>query len=81
MEYYFRTHFERWKHKIRDYYVLYNEFYQKVKHAEIEKHEVISKDLVKVSYDNGVTVYINYSDKTQMLEGEKIEPLSYIIKQ
>jgi len=80
-EYYFQTQFDRWKDKIGDYYAMYNDFYQKVKDAEIKNHEVISEDLVKVSYDNGVTVYINYSDKTQRVDGETIEPLSYTIKQ
>lgn len=78
---YYQTKFSRWEDKIGDYYKKYNEFYKEVKDAEIKKHQVIDDDLVKVEYTNGLIVYLNYSDKTQKIDNEIIEPVSYVIKQ
>lgn len=80
MKPYFQTQFSRWEGKIGDYYDQYNEFYQKVKDAEMKNHEVISSDLVKVEYTNGLTVFINYGKEEKTIDGVKIEPLSYTIK-
>lgn len=80
MRYYYRTQFKRWEEEIPHYYSLYNEFYQQVKDAEIDNHEIIDEDLVKVSYTNGVIVYLNYSTtEEKSIDGYVIKPLSYVI--
>lgn len=81
MKPYFQTKFSRWENKISGYYNEYNVFYQKVKNAEIKSHEVVSSDLVKVTYTNNFTVYINYSKEVQIIDEIVISPLSYIIKE
>ena len=46
----------------------------------MKNHEVISSDLVKVEYTNGLTVFINYGKEEKTIDGVKNEPLSYTIK-
>lgn len=39
-----------------------------IKNAEMVKHERLSDTLVRIGYDNGVQVYVNYSDKDCLVE-------------
>ncbi len=78
---YFQTRFSRWEDKIGGYYNAYNEFYRKVRNAEMKSHEILRTDLVKVTYTNGLAVYINYGGKAQTADGYSVPPLSYVIKE
>ncbi|HHY82082.1 MAG TPA: hypothetical protein GX505_05305 [Clostridiales bacterium] len=81
MKPYFQTRFTRWNDTIGEVYAEYNEFYKKVKDAQIQQHEVFVSGLVKVVYTNGVTVYINYSDYAVTADGLTIEPVSYLVRE
>lgn len=45
----------------------------------IDEHEQLANGLVKVTYDNGVTIYINYSDKALSTDGITVEASDYVI--
>lgn len=49
----------------------------KVEDAMIVDHEQIQTDVVKVTYDNGVKVYINYTDDVVTVDGITIDGMSY----
>jgi len=53
---------------------------QKVGTAQIIRHEILENGLVKVTYDNGVTVYVNYSGSAQSDGDMTVEALSYTVK-
>ncbi|HWT73223.1 MAG TPA: DUF5696 domain-containing protein [Mobilitalea sp.] len=48
-----------------------------VQGALIIGHEHMDNGVTKVSYDNGVTIYINYSDNDQPVDGYTIGAMSY----
>jgi len=48
-----------------------------VKGALIMKHERFDNNVVKVTYDNGVVIYVNYSDADVTMDGYTIGALSY----
>ncbi|MHB1484701.1 MAG: DUF5696 domain-containing protein [Saccharofermentanales bacterium] len=48
--------------------------------AAIIKHTILQKDLVKVEYDNGITIYVNYSSEKLTADGIGIEAEDYVIK-
>lgn len=77
----FLTHYEQWEEEIATLYGEYNYFYQLVKDSTIESHEIINRndELRVVKYENGVTVYLNYSDTKAVLQGVSVEPSSYVI--
>ena len=56
------------------------ELAEKVDGACIIKHETSADGLVKVTYDNGVTVLVNYTDHDITDGGVTVGALSYIIK-
>ncbi|MBD5469087.1 MAG: hypothetical protein HDR21_13175 [Lachnospiraceae bacterium] len=49
----------------------------KVAGAHIVGHEMLPNDVTKVTYDNGVTVYVNYSNTAQTVDGNTVEAMSY----
>ncbi len=45
--------------------------------AYIIDHEKLDNDVTRVTYDNGVVIYVNYSESDQVVDGYTIEALSY----
>ena len=45
--------------------------------ACITGHELLGNDVRKVTYDNGVVIYLNYGGSKQTVEGVTIESMSY----
>ena len=44
------------------------------------KHEQLADNLVKVSYENGTTVYVNYNKADRTADGETIPAMGYLVK-
>jgi len=75
---FFQTEYERhWTHRIGEYYTRFNEFYRAVIGAEVVSHEVFGERVI-VGYDNGVYVFINYSNTAWLIQGLTVEPLSFV---
>jgi len=78
----FMTQYSRWENRIGAYYALYNEFYRAVYGADTVSHEVFHlghHNGVRITYSNGVVVYINYSNESWDINGRSIQPLSFEI--
>lgn len=50
---------------------------EKVKGAFIIGHEIRDNEVTVVTYDNGVKIYINYSDAKQTVDGYTIDAMSF----
>lgn len=76
MSRYYATTYETWKDEAKEIYDRVNEALQNVSAAEIVNHE-ISGDMRKVTYSNGVVIYINYGDEAQMMDEVTVPAMSY----
>lgn len=54
--------FREWKQDIADSYRILNEALGPVSGATMESREVLARNVVKVSYSNGVDIYVNYTE-------------------
>ena len=45
----------------------------------ITEHRCIDSGFVRVSYDNGVKIYVNYTDKVQTADGVSVEPCWFAV--
>ena len=72
--------FDAWKDNMVAVYDEYNAFYQMVKGADIESHDTIYKNVVRVTYTNGVVVYVNYAKRPYMVDGNLLKASSYLIE-
>lgn len=73
------VNYDTWKDRIVSLYNEYNEFYQQVKDADIVNHETIAKNVVKVTYSNGVKVYVNNTSKNRSVDGNSLTAFSYLV--
>ena len=60
-------------------YRIYNDFYKMVADAEVVEHAILTGDVRRVTYDNGVTLYLNYSYADASVDGRTIPAGSYLI--
>lgn len=58
----------------------YFEYYSKIKDAAITDHIIINKDVRKTVFDNGVEIYVNYSENSFKDSEIEIEAKGYIMK-
>lgn len=47
--------------------------------ALITRHDKLSADVRRVTYDNGLTVYVNYSQEAAVFDGLTIPARDYIV--
>ena len=62
----------------------YNEFKERlscVYGAQMIDHKNISGDLVRVEYDNGIAIYINYANTESTVDGVKVPAKDYVVVQ
>ncbi len=74
---YYATTFNVWKNEAVDIYNQVNDALKYVSGAAIVGHEILDEDVRKVTYDNGVSIYINYNKEAVQADGIEIPALSY----
>ena len=76
MNQFYATTYDTWKGEAIDIYNRVNEALKHVSGAQITGHDM-SGDVRKITYDNGVVIYINYSDEAENMDGRTIPAMSY----
>ena len=74
---YYATTYSVWKDEAVTVYQQVNDALKHVSDAQIIDHEILENQVRKVTYDNGVTIYLNYSDTAQTADGVEIPAGSY----
>lgn len=82
LENYFSLNFSDWEDKIYDVYGKVNEALSKVRGAAITEHIVEIEGVYRVTYDNGVQIYVNYNDEDYVTEESVTIPAGgYIVEE
>lgn len=68
LKYLYSCNYSQWKDEIIEDYKAYSEVMKMVEGADIDNHEKIGEDVYKTTYNNGVVVYVNYSDEAYQTE-------------
>lgn len=74
---FYATTFEAWKDTAAETYAFLNEALKPVSGALMAGHERLSNGVVKVTYDNGVRIYINYGDTPLSADGLTVPAQGY----
>ncbi len=74
---YYSTTFSTWKAEAVSTYNKVNEALSQVSGAAMTGHEILDNGVRKVTYENGVVIYINYGEEEQQADGFTIPALSY----
>ncbi|MFP4287375.1 MAG: DUF5696 domain-containing protein [Candidatus Izemoplasmataceae bacterium] len=82
IEYLYATTFSMWEDTIASEYRFINEALQHVQGAKVVSRTVINAGISQVSYDNGVTIIVNYTANSYYLgDNLWVNPQGYIIKE
>jgi hypothetical protein len=79
---YNRLYTSRYQDWIDDMATIYNEFNTKLSgiwDIPMVEHERLSGDFVKVTYQNGLSIYINYSDKDIKIDNQTVQAKNYLV--
>lgn len=77
MNNYYATTFSVWKDEAVEVYHQVNDALKYVSGSMMVGHEIMDNSVRKVTYDNGVVIYINYSSESQTADGVEIPAMSY----
>ena len=73
----YSTKYSTYKETVVEYDGLFRELAAKTQGAMISDHEKVAADVNKVTYDNGVVIYVNYNEQAVSVDGVDIEGMSY----
>lgn len=79
LEDYFSTNFNDWRGDIASTWQYLSKVLQMLSGAHIIHHDVPKPGLVRVEYDNGLIVLINYTDDLWEYQGTIISPLDFSV--
>lgn len=77
----YSTRYEDWKEQIINIYGYINDALSKVEGKAIEDREVLSEGVVRIDYEGGTSIYVNYTDKVYKNNDVTIQPVSYVVKE
>lgn len=77
---YFSLNFEDWEGTIETVYGRVNAALKEVEGAKIAEHKVLATGVVRVTYDSGVKIYINYNSNETTVDGVKLPGLNFVVE-
>jgi len=75
---FYSVNFQTWFPEIVRIYHLLNENLRDVRYKLITDHEFLGTNIVKVTYEGGISFILNYNNETIEAEGYTIEPLEFV---
>ncbi|MBQ3668503.1 MAG: hypothetical protein II920_04675, partial [Clostridia bacterium] len=69
---YFMTQYEQWLGMIGESYAAFNDYWHKVRTAQIISHDIPAYGVRRTVFDNGVTAYVNYNSKPVRVDGIEV---------
>lgn len=78
-ERYFSTNYEDWKPQMQESYQTTCEGLGKVWGHSIISHCCLQPGLIRVEYDNGVSIYLNYTDKAIRVDNIQVEAGDFFV--
>lgn len=76
----FSVQYDIWLEDAIETYNEVNEALKNVSSSHIMKHEILENGLRKVTYDNGISIYVNYGEETNEVDGIEVEAKSFKVK-
>ena len=76
---FYAINYDSLKERAVEDYLRVNEAMKGLKNEEIVKHEEVKEGVVKVTYENGTKVYVNYTDEAFADGSVKVEPMNFYV--
>jgi len=76
----YTSEYKLWEGEIKSFYNYCNNALKGVTNASMVSHEYLDAGVCKITYSNGVKIYINYNASPTVVESVNIAPLSYEVR-
>ena len=76
----YATTFANWSEKAAEVYQEVNAVLRQVAGETMTDHEILSNGLRKISYSNGIVIYVNHSDHDLTADGVAIPAMGYTVR-
>ena len=71
---YYSSTFDLWKYDFKEMYEEYKEILYKISDSCIIDYIKYNANISKTTYENGISIYVNYSDDDFVLDGDTVVP-------
>ena len=78
---YFSVQYQDYLEQAAELYREFSAFYRAVGQAKPVSHEILTSEVRKVTYDNGITLYVNYGRTDARWDDETIPALGYLVRE
>lgn len=78
---YYASYYERWLDSAGEAYTFLNDLLAPVQNARMIDHAVLAEEVYRTDYDNGMSIYVNYTDASVTVEGVTIAAQSAVRKE
>ena len=72
--------YETWKESIISEYKRINQALKPVQGKKIVNHELLENRVVKVTYENGYAIYLNYNNFDVQAEGVSLSAMDFAVR-
>lgn len=76
----FSSGYYEWGESLIDIYKEFSANLQDVWNQTIDKHEEMKEDVYKVTYSNGICIYVNYNKNSVIVDGVNVDAMNYVVK-
>lgn len=76
---YFSTNFKDWEETMVETNKIMDDALSKVEGKMIMEHRVLEPGVVRVTYEDGVCIYVNYTSQVKVADGHSINALWYLV--
>ncbi len=76
----YTTYYETWLSDAVEIYQKVNEVLMHVENSTMTEHTILAAGVKRITYDNGVVIYINTNEKEVFYDGVKIAAKSYMVE-
>ena len=76
---YYSTAFSDWRPQMLEAYVYLSDAMNAIGGSSIARHECVEEGLIRVEYENGARVYVNYTQTEKVCDGVSIAPNDYAV--
>lgn len=76
---FYATTFDAWVDEAVEHYTFVNEALRHVSNATMVEHMSLSDTLKRVTYSNGVVLYVNYGTEAAQADGQTVEAMNYLV--
>lgn len=77
----YSSQYGTWKDSIASRYMQVDEALQKVMGSQITDRTMLTKNVVRIDYSNGISIYVNYGTNTWEGEGISVDAESFLVKE